>query len=243
MLVTKQPVLRRFWYPVMPLNQLDAGPQPFTLLGEPIVLWKRSDGSPACVKNRCCHRTARLSKGFVDGDWIVCACHGWTYDATGKCVRIPQNESRPIPESARVPGYHCQARYGYVWVALADPLKPIVEIPEDAAGYRRMPQYWERWEAGALRLMENSSASSCSRSYAHMAKRRYFAMQSSSRLGSQGAPCAFDPNQPGGVVALNDGTTAAKRSSQATSAGCAARQRPPWRKSRYPRPAASVRWP
>ena len=156
MLVTQQPVLRRFWYPVMPLAHLDAGPQSFTLLGEPIVLWKRADGSPACVKNRCCHRTAQLSKGFVDGDWIVCAYHGWTYDATGKCVRIPQNESGSIPDSARVPGYHCQTRYGYVWVALADPLKPIVEIPEDAAGYRRMPQYWERWQAGALRLMENS---------------------------------------------------------------------------------------
>ena len=28
MLVTRQPVLRRFWYPVMPLERLDAGPQP-----------------------------------------------------------------------------------------------------------------------------------------------------------------------------------------------------------------------
>jgi phenylpropionate dioxygenase-like ring-hydroxylating dioxygenase large terminal subunit len=39
MLVTRQKVLRRFWYAIMPMAQLDAGPQPFTLLGEPIVLW------------------------------------------------------------------------------------------------------------------------------------------------------------------------------------------------------------
>ena len=37
MLVTRQPVLRRFWYAVMPMARLDTGPQPFTLLGEAIV--------------------------------------------------------------------------------------------------------------------------------------------------------------------------------------------------------------
>lgn len=38
MLVTQQAVLRRFWYALMPMSQLDAGPQPFTLLGEDLVL-------------------------------------------------------------------------------------------------------------------------------------------------------------------------------------------------------------
>ena len=51
MLVTKQPVLRRFWYAVMPMDRLAAGPQPFTLLGENIVLWKKADGSPAAVRD------------------------------------------------------------------------------------------------------------------------------------------------------------------------------------------------
>ena len=39
MLVTQQPVLRRFWYALMPLSMLDSGPQPFTLLGERLVLF------------------------------------------------------------------------------------------------------------------------------------------------------------------------------------------------------------
>ena len=78
MLVTQQPVLRRFWYAVMPMDKLANGPQPFTLLGEPIVLWKKSDATPAAVRDRCCHRTTRLSKGFVEGDHIVCGYHGWS---------------------------------------------------------------------------------------------------------------------------------------------------------------------
>lgn len=33
MLVTHQPVLKKFWYPVMPMSHLETGPKPFTLLG------------------------------------------------------------------------------------------------------------------------------------------------------------------------------------------------------------------
>jgi len=58
MLVTKQPVLRRFWYPVMPSSRLDDEPAPFTLLGTDIVLWRSEMGEPACFRDRCCHRTA-----------------------------------------------------------------------------------------------------------------------------------------------------------------------------------------
>ena len=64
MLVTQQKVLRRFWYPVLPLDRLGDQPVPFTLLGEAIVLWRNEAGEPAAAIDRCCHRTAKLSKGF-----------------------------------------------------------------------------------------------------------------------------------------------------------------------------------
>lgn len=35
MLVTRQNVLRRFWYAIVPIEKLDEGPFPFTLLDEP----------------------------------------------------------------------------------------------------------------------------------------------------------------------------------------------------------------
>ena len=150
-------MLRRFWYATRPVADLAAGPQPFTLLGENLVLWQRSDGQPAALRDRCCHRTAKLSKGFVDGDHIVCGYHGWTYDAAGACVRIPQCPGDAIPAGACVPAFHCQQKYGLVWVALDTPLKPVFDIPEDGApGYRRIHQFNETWRTGALRLMENS---------------------------------------------------------------------------------------
>jgi phenylpropionate dioxygenase-like ring-hydroxylating dioxygenase large terminal subunit len=156
MLVTRQPVLRRFWYAVMPMERLDAGPQAFTLLGEDIVLWKKADGQPAAVRNRCCHRTARLSKGFVEGDHIVCGYHGWTYDCGGACVRIPQQPDVQIPAGAKVPAYHCQQKFGYAWVCLDEPLAPLLDAEEETLGDRRIHQFDESWNTGALRLMENS---------------------------------------------------------------------------------------
>ncbi len=157
MLVTQQKVLRRFWYALMPIAQLKQGPQPFTLLGEKLVVWLKEDGSPAALQDRCCHRTARLSKGFVENGNIVCGYHGWTFNGEGTCVRVPQSVDGSVPSGACVKSYHCKERYGYVWVALEDPLRDIPEFPEDGApGYRRIFQFYERWETSALRMMENS---------------------------------------------------------------------------------------
>ncbi|MEC5385740.1 aromatic ring-hydroxylating dioxygenase subunit alpha [Uliginosibacterium sp. H3] len=157
MLVTKQKVLRRFWYALMPMTSLDDGPKPFTLLGEKIVLWKKADGTPAALRDRCCHRTAQLSKGFVEGDNIVCGYHGWTYDCSGACVKIPQSPGTAIPSGAKVDAFHCQEKYGYVWVALEDPLRDIPHFPEDSSPeHRRIFQFYEQWKTSPLRMMENS---------------------------------------------------------------------------------------
>src|SRR5258708_39170560 len=40
MLVTRQKILRRFWYPVVPSDRLVEAPLPFTLLGTNIVLFR-----------------------------------------------------------------------------------------------------------------------------------------------------------------------------------------------------------
>ncbi len=160
MLATKQPVFRRFWYPVMRADRLDDGkPHPFKLLGENIVLRKRSDGQYACVKDRCCHRTAKLSLGFVENDHIVCGYHGWEFDSAGACVRIPQraDDAPPVPATYRVDAYQAEERYNYVWVALGEPLTGIPDMRHhDAPGFRQVHEFDELWKIGAFRLMENS---------------------------------------------------------------------------------------
>ncbi len=158
MLVAQQPVLRKFWYAIMPISHLLDGPKPFTLLGEKIVLWCKPDGTPAALRDRCCHRTAQLSKGFVEGENIVCGYHGWTYNCEGQCVRIPQNSSDNIPTGAKVQAFHCQEKYGYAWVALDTPLKPIPDFPEENSGkHRRIFQFYEEWKTSPVRRWKTPS--------------------------------------------------------------------------------------
>jgi phenylpropionate dioxygenase-like ring-hydroxylating dioxygenase large terminal subunit len=157
MLATKQKVLRRFWYATVPVTLLREGPNPFTLLGENIVLFLDAAGEPAALEDRCCHRTAKLSKGWCRDGNIVCGYHGWEYDRTGKLVNIPQYPFEQEVPNAKAKAYNAQSKYGFVWVALDEPLKPIPEIPEDSdPKYRRIHQFYERWNCAALRMMENS---------------------------------------------------------------------------------------
>lgn len=157
MLVTQQPVLRRFWYPVMPTALLTAGPKPFRLLGEDIVLWLDASGAPCAVADRCCHRTAKLSCGFVDNGAIVCGYHGWTFDRSGACIRIPQAKDPNRKVNFKVPSFQAAERYGHVWVCLGEPLADIPDFEEaDQPGFRRIDQFYEAWRCAGLRLMENS---------------------------------------------------------------------------------------
>ena len=99
MLVTKQPVLRRFWYTTVPDELLKDTPIAFRLLGEDIVLWRDLEGYPHALEDRCCHRTAKLSKGYVKDGQIVCGYHGWTYDNQDDAFFCPKSQAAPRGEN------------------------------------------------------------------------------------------------------------------------------------------------
>jgi phenylpropionate dioxygenase-like ring-hydroxylating dioxygenase large terminal subunit len=98
------------------------------------------------------HRQA--IEGLVQRRQGVCGYHGWTYDRTGKLVSVPQfTAQQEIPNLAG-PAFHCEARYGYAWVALDEPLAPILDAAEEHdPRYRRIPQFYEVWNTSALRLI------------------------------------------------------------------------------------------
>ena len=159
MLVTSQPLFKRFWYPVIPMSLLSNDkPQSFQLLGQKIVVWLGAEGKPAAAADRCCHRSANLSLGKVENGVLACAYHGWQYDSTGSCVRVPQLPiDAPIPKNYRINTYACAERYGYVWVCMDDdPIAKIPEIPEvNDPQFRLIPEFYEVWNCAGLRVMEN----------------------------------------------------------------------------------------
>lgn len=114
---------RDCWYPVSFLLDIPRDkPYAFSLHDEPLVLFFNDQGEPVCLRDRCAHRAARLSDGkLVDGR-IECLYHGWQYDSTGQCQRIPQLDARlAIPARVCVQRFAVQVRQGLVWIWAGDP--------------------------------------------------------------------------------------------------------------------------
>ncbi len=91
------------------------------LLGEPVLLYRKSGGAPVALEDRCCHRHAPLSHGRLRGDNVECAYHGLVFDPTGVCVRIPSQET--IPDTARVRSYPVAEKHHWIWIWMGDPEK------------------------------------------------------------------------------------------------------------------------
>lgn len=89
------------------------------ILGKPVVLYRRTDGAPVALEDRCCHRHAQLSQGQLKGDAVECAYHGFRFAPDGQCIRIPGQEV--IPKSARVRSYPVVERFHWVWIWMGDP--------------------------------------------------------------------------------------------------------------------------
>src|SRR5438105_15055720 len=80
---------RNCWWPAARSSEVTNKPYACQMLDTPVVLYRRaSDGGIAALHDRCVHRWAPLSAGWVEGDRIICAYHGSDNDAGGKCVRM-----------------------------------------------------------------------------------------------------------------------------------------------------------
>lgn len=118
--------LRNHWYVAAWSHEVSREPLARVLLNEPVVFYRREDGSPVALQDRCCHRGYPLSRGTLQGDDIRCGYHGMVFRPDGVCIRIPGQQT--IPPAARVPTYPVAERYGWLWIwmgdpALADPAK------------------------------------------------------------------------------------------------------------------------
>jgi phenylpropionate dioxygenase-like ring-hydroxylating dioxygenase large terminal subunit len=154
-----QASLGSYWHPIAMTSEIEEQPRRFMLLGEPVVAF-RDDQGVAAFKDLCIHRGTALSLGHVAGGRIVCPYHGWEYDRTGSCVRIPAlPDGSSIPRKARALAYRVQEAYGLVWVAMREPVAPIPGWPEDPWNDERFHVFLalrQTWKASAGRVVENA---------------------------------------------------------------------------------------
>lgn len=162
-LIKDNSYLRHFWHPVCSVKELEMssptglGPLGVTLLNEPLVVAKLA-GELVVMRDRCPHRSAKLSHGQVVGNDLQCPYHGWKFDADGACVHIPACPAGPIPAKARVERFDVEERYGLIWVRL-DSSFDCTDIPHFSAAddprFKIIIQEPYYWKSSAERRWEN----------------------------------------------------------------------------------------
>ena len=115
--------LRDCWYVIAWDHEVPAvdSPELFhrTALGEPILVYRLADGSIRALEDRCCHRSAPLSKGRREGDCVRCGYHGLKFNPEGVCVEAPGIAI--VPEKARVKTYPVAVKNKWVFVWMGEP--------------------------------------------------------------------------------------------------------------------------
>jgi phenylpropionate dioxygenase-like ring-hydroxylating dioxygenase large terminal subunit len=117
--------LRNAWYVWGWSRDVEAGGPPAgrTIIGEPIVVWRDSNGQAHAAEDRCPHRHAALSKGRIERGRLVCMYHGMAFGGDGTCLHMPLTESAP---EIRLKTFPVLESDDWMWVwpgdpALADP--------------------------------------------------------------------------------------------------------------------------
>lgn len=151
------------WYVACESAELGDRPLGVRMLGCDFALFRDAGGVPACVAATCCHRGGDLARGRVVGNCLQCPYHGWEFDASGRCTRMPPlgDDMRP-PRRARVDAYPVLERWGYAWVFLGDlPEGERPELPDflpqlaEAGDTWRVVRTRRDWQANWARIHEN----------------------------------------------------------------------------------------
>lgn len=128
-------MLREAWYYAAPASALARGKAIHrTLLGEPVLLGRASDGKVFALRDTCPHRGTLLSTGKFDGREVECPYHGWRFRTDGQCTAIPSQTAtqRPQAGDVRTGTFPVREHQGNVWVyigARKSDLPPVPEVP------------------------------------------------------------------------------------------------------------------
>ena len=113
--------LRNSWYVAAWDREVTRDLLSRVFLNEPVVLYRKEDGTPVALEDRCCHRQLPLSMGKLEGDALRCGYHGLLFNSQGNCIEIPGQES--VPPQARVRSFPLLERFNWVWIWMGDPAK------------------------------------------------------------------------------------------------------------------------
>jgi phenylpropionate dioxygenase-like ring-hydroxylating dioxygenase large terminal subunit len=144
-----QPYPRNQWWVGAMSHEVGRTLMQRTILGEPIVFYRTQAGDPVAMYGLCPHRLYPLALSTLQGDAIQCGYHGFTFDCTGSCIKVPSQSDVSKSFKSRI--YPTVEKGEWIWIwtgdaALADSSK----IPEPPGVFK------DGWDTNVARLATNS---------------------------------------------------------------------------------------
>jgi len=150
--------IRNCWYVIAWDHEVPAdGLFTRTVIGEPVLLFRKAGGAIVALEDRCCHRHAPLSKGRKEGECVRCGYHGLKFDATGTCIEAPGLDA--VPPKAMVRSYPVAVKNKWVFVWMGEPALARTEsLPDnfscDHPDWNYLPGYLH-YETDYLLIADN----------------------------------------------------------------------------------------
>lgn len=111
--------LKNGWYAAAYSREIKEKPLRRIILGEAVVLFRDGEDKPAALEDKCPHRFAPLSKGYVIEGELQCPYHGLRFGRDGACAYNPHYDA--LPKAAKVRSYPVMEKYGVLWLWPGDP--------------------------------------------------------------------------------------------------------------------------
>lgn len=153
-------MLINLWYVVEWADKVTTSPVKSRVLGQNIVLFRDQSGQVHCLHDVCIHRGGSLGGGKCNNGNVACPYHGWEFDGTGQCVKIPsEGDDFKISNRFQVDSYPTEERYGMIWAFMGDlpeeERPPIPAFPEYDDPNLRKLRTETTWQTEAARVVEN----------------------------------------------------------------------------------------
>ena len=140
------------WYPAVRVAGLKAGKtSTTTLLGIPVLVGRKKDGTMFALRDLCPHRGIPLSAGWFDGETVQCKYHGWKFEpCSGQCQEIPSLTSHDSLDPTKIfaTAYPCMEKDGYAWVYL--PLPGVGRVSGELPAVPEVPKFSEKFRSAHL---------------------------------------------------------------------------------------------
>jgi phenylpropionate dioxygenase-like ring-hydroxylating dioxygenase large terminal subunit len=121
-------LMREYWVPAMLASELpaaDCDPVRVLLLGEKLIGFRDSNGTPGLIQNHCPHRGASLFFGRNEESGLRCVYHGWKFAVDGTCVDMPNEPAESdFKHKVRATAYPCHERGGIIWAYMGPRAEP-----------------------------------------------------------------------------------------------------------------------